>query len=123
MSLPYRALRYDLVQAAIHDGGWSSADRLRLVKMENMKEQEVGLELSPKQAMLKSPHESGLVKSRDAAWSPATAAVGLGKKLSAKLEALTCVLRGFGVCESFVDSMQTGMYHIFNRGIIFIQGQ
>ena len=65
MSLTYRALRYDLVQAAIHDGVWSSVDCERLVKMKIMKKQEVGLELSLEQAMLKSPHESSLVKPRD----------------------------------------------------------
>ena len=29
MSLPYRALRYDLVQAAVHDEVWSSPDWVR----------------------------------------------------------------------------------------------
>jgi hypothetical protein len=37
---------------------------VRFVKMEVVKEQEVGLELSLEQAMLKSAHESRLVKSR-----------------------------------------------------------
>jgi len=42
MSLSYRALRYDLVQAAIHDEGWSDVDCVRVVEMEVVKEQVAG---------------------------------------------------------------------------------
>ena len=53
---------------------------VRFVKIEVVEEQGVGLELSLERAMLKSPHESGLVKSSRAMplagqWSPATANV------------------------------------------------
>lgn len=43
MSLPYWALRYDLVQAAIHDEVWSSLDLEEIGEVEDCKRTSSGV--------------------------------------------------------------------------------
>lgn len=115
MSLPYRALRYDLVQAAIHDGVWSNVDWVRFVKMENIEEQKVGLEMCLEQAMLKSSQ----VESRQVARCRLVTSEGrrLGKKLimpSLRLSLARLSWKGLVNQSLILDWIPINVPHIHN---------